>query len=359
MMSFSFSRVRRVVVTGGAGFIGSHLAEALLASGCRVQVVDDLSGGSVQNLPMGHDRLQLLKVDLARPEADRPALFQAIAEADLVFHLASPVGVFRAHRQRLQVCQSILGSSLTVIEACRQGQTPLLVTSSSEVYGTGSTAPLKESDLAPLSVDARWGYGVSKLAMEHLALGLIEESGIPAWVVRFFNVAGPRQRAETGLCVATFVRAALEGAPLVVHGSGTQKRAFLHVADAVEAVLAVVQSGNLIGVPVNIGGDAPVTIRQVAEETVRLVNPAAPIEFRQPRELLGAAFQEVPERVPDLSLIHARTSWRSRRTMDEIIIGNARTSRTAPRCGEAAPPAISGEAAPPAISGAAATPALG
>ena len=318
---------QRVVVTGGAGFIGSHLVELLLSRNCFVHVLDDLSGGCRENLPLDHDRLRLDVMDVAAVGENAGRLAQAVAEADFVFHLASPIGVREAHEHRYAMCSSILAGGLAISAACRAHGTPLLVTSSSEVYGTGRQHPLAESDLAPLGLEARWGYAVGKLAVEHLALGLHEETGIPVWVVRFFNVAGGRQRPETGLCVAAFAQAALDSRPIVVHGNGQQQRAFLHVKDAVEGLIAVASCSALIGMPVNIGGTRPVTIAEVATETVRVVNSAASVQFQPAREIFGPSFCEATIRIPNLSRMMQATGWLPTRDLAEMIGDCAQSCR--------------------------------
>jgi len=311
--------VTRVVVTGGAGFIGSHLTEALLARGALVHVVDDLSNGRRANLPTDHERLRFEQVDIGDGGAGSAALNAAVAEADLVFHLASPIGVRRVHEHRLEICQSILASATAVVQACRTWRKPLLVSSSSEVYGTGLARPLAESDALPLGLEARWGYAAGKFMLEHLLLGLIEETGVAGWIVRFFNIAGPRQRPEVGLCIAVFTKAALDGRPIVVHGDGRQQRAFLHVKDAVAGLLAVVGTSELVGRPVNLGGPAAVSIRDVADTVRARVNNGIEIQHKSSQEVFGPGFSDATIRIPDLSLVRRTTTWAPQRTLADII----------------------------------------
>lgn len=210
-----------IAITGGAGFIGSTLTRQLLALDCSVLVLDDLSQGNKANLP-DHPRLILREI---RIEPGRAAEIEAIlGGADLVYHLASPIGVALAHKARFQVVESILDSGCTIIKACRKLGLPLVLTSSSEVYGEGRDGPISEAAPINLGSGARWGYASAKAALEHYAAALCSEQGVPAWLVRPFNVAGPRQRAETGLVVPRFVANAIAGRPLEIHGDGSQKR---------------------------------------------------------------------------------------------------------------------------------------
>lgn len=318
-MTDFFRAGRTVVVTGGAGFVGSTLVERLLEEGCRVHVLDDLSAGRMENLPQDHPGLAFTLLDLTAPDAAGRGMDQAIGSADFVFHLASPIGVRRAHEQRYDITRSILAGGVAVVDACRRHGVPLLYTSSSEVYGTGRPEPLREEDCGTLGLEPRWGYAASKFALEHLVAGLSQQTGLPAWIVRFFNVAGGRQRPDTGLCIAHFVHRAMRDLPLVVHGDGRQQRAFLHVRDAVEGLVTVARTPRLQARAVNLGGPIGYPIRDVAERVRALVNPGGVIEHRAPQDLFGPAFVAAGIRVPDLSLIHAETAWQARHTLEDMV----------------------------------------
>ncbi|MDX8447507.1 NAD-dependent epimerase/dehydratase family protein [Mesorhizobium captivum] len=318
-----------VLVTGGAGFVGSALVDLLLARNCRVTVIDDLSNGSLRNLPDGDPRLTIRTFRVGDPAYDA-AVHEEVGLADAVFHLASPIGVQLAHKERFAVTSGILESGCSIVEACRLHRRPLLYTSSSEVYGSGRDRPISESDPVVTDLRPRWGYAAAKAAVEHLVAGLFFDLGIPTWIVRPFNMAGPRQRSATGLVLPAFVNAALRGEPLVVHDDGEQRRAFLHVADAAEGLLLVMQCRSLRGRPVNLGGSEAVQIGNLAKMVVEATQTNAPIVMKPSNAVYGEKFAVTYDRVPDTSLLTTMTGWRPlRSTMQTILacIEHMRTER--------------------------------
>lgn len=305
-----------VVVTGGAGFIGSTLVRHLLGLGCLVTVVDDLSGGRKENLP-DHPNLSLILLRVGNDSAVE--LSRLVAAADLIYHLASPIGVALAHQARYEVVESILDSGIAVIKACRAHRRPLVFTSSSEVYGRGLPRPLRESDLTGLDIGPRWGYAAAKLALEQMAAGLCSEHGVPAWLIRPFNIAGRRQRPETGLVVASFAAAAAAGRPLEIHGDGSQLRSFLHVDDAAEALIAIPSTPTLAGRPVNVGNDASITIGELAALVRDTLKSNSPLINTPYQEMLEGGFIQAEARIPDIGLLTGATGWRPRRSLEEAI----------------------------------------
>jgi UDP-glucose 4-epimerase len=313
---------QRVLVIGGAGLIGSHLTDGLLASETRVTVVDNLSSGRLANLDLAHAALRFANIDVGERGQGNPGspLDVMVQAADFIYHLASPIGVARAHRNAFDTTKRILEDGLNVVAACLRHRKPVLYTSSSEIYGAGGDHALGEDEMAGFGLQPRWGYGAAKMAMEHLVAGLWREHGVPAWTVRFFNVVGPRQNAESGLVVSAFCKAALDGDALIVHGDGGDRRTFLHVLDAVSALLAIPGSPQLRGRSVNVGGLENISIKELAEMVVRL-SGSGRIVFKPYADVYGAAFAPVRDRRPKLDLLVSATGWRPRHTLEEAIIG--------------------------------------
>jgi len=316
-----------VLVTGGAGFVGSALVDLLLARNCTVTVIDDLSNGMLRNLPASDPRLTIHTFRIGDP-AYNAAIHDEVGLADAVFHLASPIGVQRAHKERFAVTSGILESGCAIVEACRVHRCPLLYTSSSEVYGSGRDRPITESDPVTTDLRPRWGYAAAKAAVEHLVAGLFFDFGIPTWIVRPFNMAGPRQRSATGLVLPMFVDAALRGEPLVVHDDGEQRRAFLHVADAAEGLLLVMQCRSLRGRPVNLGGSEAIQIRNLAKIVVDATATSAPIVMKPSSAVFGDRFAVTYDRVPDTSLLTTMTGWRALRSTKQTVVDCIEHMRT-------------------------------
>ena len=259
------------------------------------------------------------RIDLGGGGSSRAILDRAVAKADFLFHLASPIGVRKAHTQRLDTTAQILRIGLNVVDSCRRHHLPVLYTSSSEVYGKGSIRPLRETDVLPLGTEARLSYGAGKLALEHLLAGLVEDAGVPTWTVRLFNVAGRRQRPDTGAVVSTFMKAALTGMPLVIHGNGSQQRSFLHVSDAVAGLLAVAGNTRLIKQPVNLGGEEVVAVIDLAHRILREVGGRSKVVHKPYAKVFGSAFAQVPMRIPDTSRLREASAWCPVATLDEAV----------------------------------------
>ena len=307
------------LVTGGAGFIGSHLVEELLARGRRVVVLDDLSAGSPANLAAvrDHPRLRVVVGDVG--DADRLAAL--LDEAAEVYHLAAVVGVRRVLDEPARTTATNLGGAELLLRLAADRRTPVFLASSSEVYGKSPKVPLSEDDDLVLGPPAagRWVYALGKALGESLALGYHRGAGLPVVVGRFFNVVGPRQVGRYGMVLPRFVARALAGRPLAVHGDGRQVRCFAHVADVVRGVLDLMACPDARGRVFNLGGDEPVTIRALAERVAALVAPGAAIEHVPYDEAYGPGFEDVRCRVPDLARARAVAGYRPRLGLDDAV----------------------------------------
>lgn len=307
------------LVTGGAGFIGSHLVEALLAAGRRVVVVDDLSTGSMGNLQVvrDHPHLQLI-IDSVTNEARLGELLRA---ADEVYHLAAVVGVRLVMEQPARTVATNVGPTEAILRFLAEQPRPLFLASTSEVYGKGTRMPLAEDDdlvLGP-TTSSRWVYACSKALDEYLALARHQQTGLPVIIGRFFNVVGPRQVGRYGMVLPRFVDQALAGGPLVVYDDGQQVRCFAHVADIVRAVIELMACPAAVGQVFNLGSDAPVTVRGLAETVTRLVDPGLAIEHVPFSQVYSSGFEDIRCRVPDLTRIRRTIGYQPRYRLDDIV----------------------------------------
>lgn len=313
-----------ILVTGGAGFIGSHLCEALVARGDRVVAIDDESTGSAANLESlsGHPRFTFQRGTLA----DRELTRRLVADADEVYHLAAAVGVQLIASSPIHTIEAnVYLTELLLAELRRRQEAGAAVTlflaSTSEVYGKNPKAQWTEQDdlvFGP-TTKARWSYGVSKAIDEFLALAYYRQHGLPVVVSRFFNVVGPRQTGRYGMVLPRLVDAALSGGPLIVHDDGKQTRCFAHVRDVVRMVLALMQSPAAVGEVFNLGSDQPVSILELAERVRRQANTAAAIEFQSYAEAFPPDFEDVRARVPSLEKLRGVLGPLPATPLDEII----------------------------------------
>ena len=312
------------LVTGGAGFIGSHLTERLLADGHGVIVVDDLSTGRQNNLAsvIGHGRLEYIEGSVA----DAALVADVVDRADRVYHLAAAVGVALIASQPIQTIERNIYPTQLILnrlgERAAAGQrVPCFIASTSEVYGKNSKETWNEDDdlVFGATTKPRWSYGVSKAIDEFLALAFYKEKQLPTVVGRFFNVVGPRQTGAYGMVLPRFVDAALRGGPLVVHDDGQQVRCFAHVDDVVGAVVSLVETPSAAGRVYNIGSDVPVSILQLARRVIDRVNPDAKIEFQAYRDAYDDSFEDIRRRVPELGRIQQAIGYQTTKNLDAII----------------------------------------
>jgi nucleoside-diphosphate-sugar epimerase len=309
----------RAFITGGAGFIGSHLAEALLDQGHGVTILDDLSTGSIENVNhlIGRSGFSCTIGSVL----DERLVGELMETCDLTFHLAAAVGVKLVVDAPVHTIQTNVNGTETVLKHAAQQRKLTVVASTSEVYGKGAVFPFREDAdlvLGPPN-KTRWGYATSKLIDEFLALGYWKEQQLPVIVVRFFNTVGPRQSPRYGMVIPNFVRRALDGEPIIVHGHGTQTRSFTWVGDVVSALLALTREPRAIGEVFNIGNGHEVSIIELAEKIRTMTDSDSPIHFVPHHEIFGHNFEDMSRRVPDITKIQRLVGYRPTVQLDEII----------------------------------------
>jgi UDP-glucose 4-epimerase len=309
----------RILITGGAGFIGSHLAEALLESGHEVFVLDDLSTGCIDNIAhlKGHARFHYT-IDSVFNES---LVAELVDRAAVVFHLAAAVGVKLIVQEPVHTIETNVHGTEVILRHAAKKKKLVFIASTSEVYGKSTDVPFRETADLVLGATTRhrWAYACSKALDEFLALAHWKERQLPVVIVRFFNTVGPRQTGQYGMVVPTFVRQALAGEPITVFGDGTQSRSFTYVGDVVGALLKLMVEPKAIGEVFNIGNIEEVTIHQLAERVKSITGSASPIVTIPYEEAYEAGFEDMPRRVPELSKVHALIGYEPAVGLDEII----------------------------------------
>jgi len=309
----------RALITGGAGFIGSHLAEALLDAGHQVLVMDNLSTGSMENIAHLKGRAGFeYFIDTVENEG---LLAELIDRGDVVFHFAAAVGVKLIVEQPVYTIETNVHGTEVVLKHANKKKKLVVIASTSEVYGKSEAVPFREDSdlvLGP-TPKHRWAYACSKAIDEFLALAYWKERKLPVIIVRFFNTVGPRQSGQYGMVIPNFVRQALAGEPITVFGDGTQSRSFTHVADVVSALLKLVVEPKAIGQVVNIGNTQEVTISQLAERVRVLTGSTSSIKLVPYDEAYESGFEDMPRRVPDLSKAEHMIGYQPRHTLDDIL----------------------------------------
>jgi UDP-glucose 4-epimerase len=309
----------RALITGGAGFVGSHLAEKLLALDHDVTVVDDLSTGSAENIAhLKHHNAFEYHLDTI---FNRQLLAELIDLADVVFHLAAAVGVRRIVEQPVRTIKTNVGGSELVLELAAKKQKRVLITSTSEVYGKSTKLPFSERDdlVFGCTYNSRWSYACSKAIDEFLALAYYREKKLPVTIVRLFNTAGPRQTGRYGMVLPTFVRQALSGEAVTVFGTGDQTRCFGHVDDVVEGIVACVNSAKTVGEIFNLGNTEQITISALAAKIIAATGSKSSIRHIPYSEAYGEGFEDMEHRIPDLRKAQACFGYAPKRSLDEII----------------------------------------
>jgi UDP-glucose 4-epimerase len=317
----------RFLITGGAGFIGSHLAELMLEQGFHVHVLDDLSTGSIGNIRhlKGKDGFSYTIGSSADPQL----VAELVDEADQVIHLAAAVGVSLVVESPVRTIETNLRCTEVVLEYACKKRKPVLVASTSEVYGKSEALPFKEDGDLQMGATSigRWAYACSKAIDEFLAIAYWKERQLPTVVVRLFNTVGPRQTGRYGMVVPRFVTQALAGQPLTVYGDGRQSRCFCHVADVTEALLDLALSGRAYGEVYNIGGTEEITMTDLAVKVIELTASSSSVSHIPYDEVFEEGFEDMYRRIPDTGKVNELIGWRPRRPLERIILDVAEHER--------------------------------
>jgi len=309
----------RILVTGGAGFIGSHLCERLINDGHTVVSLDNFSTGRLENLSVLTNSSSFTSIKGSI--LDSGVLNPLIEEAEYVFHLAAAVGVFNIVKHPLDSLLTNIRGTENVLESAHSMNTPVFLTSSSEVYGKNISDSLKETDDRVLGspVTLRWSYSEAKAIDESLAYAYFIERKLETRIVRFFNTVGPRQLGAYGMVVPRFVKAALNNEPITIYGDGNQTRCFAHVYDVVDAVIDVAFAHNTIGKVINIGNNFEISINNLARKIIEETKSQSEINFLPYAEAYGDGFEDMARRVPNIDLINQLVGWKPRRDLSTII----------------------------------------
>ena len=307
----------RYLVTGGAGFIGSHLIESLINRSNQVVVLDNLSTGSSKNLIKVADQITVHNGSIL----DQQLVDKLVADCDYVIHLAAALGVFNIVNKPLESLKTNLQGSEIILQAADKYRKPVLIASTSEIYGKNEKVPLNEEDdrIIGHPLKSRWSYSEAKAVDESLAYFYHLENKLPIRIVRFFNTVGPRQVGHYGMVVPRFIEAALKNEPLSIYGSGEQIRCFCHISDVIRALLLVIDSDQAVGEVFNIGNNQQSSINQLAERVISLLGSKSKIERVSYKDAYPQGFEDMQRRVPDISKIKRVLGWSPQLDLDQII----------------------------------------
>jgi UDP-glucose 4-epimerase len=307
----------RAFITGGAGFIGSHLADALVARGDSVTILDNMSTGSAKNIAHLQGKIEVHEGDIR----NKALVEKLIGEADNVFHMAAALGVKNIMEHTIESIDRNFNGSEVVLHAATKHKKRLLIASTSEIYGKNPNQPLnEESDRvvgAPQKI--RWTYSDAKALEEAVAFTLHKTQGLHVTTVRFFNTVGPRQTGQYGMVVPRFIQAAIKNEDIVIYDDGSQSRVFCHVEDAVKAVLTLIETDSTIGDYFNVGGKGETTIKQLAEKVIKQTQSTSQIKYIPYTDAYPAGFEDMQRRVPDITKIRNAIGWQPTHTLESII----------------------------------------
>ena len=307
----------RVLLTGGAGFIGSHLCDALIAQGDTPVILDNLSTGQLSNIAHIHNKVEVHQGDIR----DVALVNKLTQSSDLVLHMAAALGVNTILEKTVESVSTNFTGSEVVLQASLKHSKRIIIASTSEIYGKNPNQPLKETDDrvvgAPQKI--RWTYADAKALEEAIAHSLFLTEGLKVSTIRFFNTVGPRQTGRYGMVVPRFVQAATKNQAITIYGDGTQSRVFCHVLDAIDAVLKITKDDETIGEVFNVGGEGETTIQQLAEKIITNTKSASKITFTSYSDAYPAGFEDMQRRVPDITKAKSALNWKPTRNLDQII----------------------------------------
>jgi len=309
----------RILITGGAGFVGSHLSDELLNRGHSVSVLDDLSTGAIDNIRhLKSNPAFEYTIESARNE---PVVAELVDSADIVYHLAAAVGVELIVESPVRTIETNIGTTEVVLKHASKKKKPVFITSTSEVYGKSVDLPFREDgDLVSGPTNkGRWAYACSKAIDEFLALAYWKEKKLPVIVIRLFNTVGPRQTGQYGMVIPTFVRQALAGHPITVFGDGTQRRSFTYVGDVVDGLIRLMNEPKAVGQVFNIGNGEEISMRALAEKIKAMTASASDIVTIPYDQAYEAGFEDMPRRVPDITKISSLVGYQPKVQLDEIL----------------------------------------
>jgi len=309
----------RVLITGGAGFIGSHLSDAYLGRGDEVFIVDDLSTGSFGNIEhlKDHPRFHY-RIDSVH---NRPVTAELVDQCDVIFHLAAAVGVKLIVESPVRTIETNVHGTEVVLSLASKKKKKVLVASTSEVYGLSAEIPFREDGnlVMGATTKGRWSYACSKAIDEFLALAYWREKKLPTVIVRLFNTVGPRQTGQYGMVIPTFVKQALSGRPITVYGSGEQSRCFCYVGDIVGALMKLMDDESAVGEVFNVGSDQEITILDLARKVKELTKSKSEIAFVPYDEAYEEGFEDMPRRIPDISKVNRQVGFQPEKSLDGIL----------------------------------------
>ena len=307
----------RVFITGGAGFIGSHLCDAFVTRGDEVTILDNICTGSKKNVAHLNRIIKIIEGDIK----DKQLVESLVSNSDLVLHMAAAVGVKTILDNPIESMSTNFVGSETVLNACARFDKKIVIASTSEIYGKNPKQPLSESDdrIMGAPQKLRWSYADAKALEEAMAHALFLSKDLKLITVRFFNVVGPRQSGSYGMVLPRFIESAISEKSLEIHGDGNQKRVFCHVLDAVDAIIKLTDNASALGKVFNIGGIEEISIKKLADLVIEVLGSKSKLVFSPYNEIYGEEFEDMQRRVPDLTRIKKLINWEPKTTLKEII----------------------------------------